>query len=99
MRHDPTPGERMLDELRAVLAERRQTYGPAHEHFARTVAIVNAILHAKLREPLTPADWALVMAGDKLARLAGPQATYDGVMDLAGYACCHVDAGGPRSDR
>ena len=51
-----TPGEQLLETARATITERRNTYGPATEHFTRTVGAINAIFAGKLREPLTVAD-------------------------------------------
>lgn len=86
-----TPAQALLDEAGRVIAERRSTYGPPGEHFAKTVAAVNAIFSHKLREPLTVADWAQIMILDKLARHQGNGGTSkstDTPVDLAGYAAC-----------
>jgi hypothetical protein len=80
--------EKLLEVARATVRQRRSTYGPPREHFARTVAAVNAIFSHKLREPLTEADWAMVMILDKCARHQGASRSADTPVDLAGYAAC-----------
>ena len=80
--------EQLLETARETIAARRKTYGPPREHFAKTVAAVNAIFAHKLREPLTEADWAQVMILDKLARHQGTAKSSDTPVDLAGYAAC-----------
>lgn len=88
MGEDMTPAERLLDTAQKTVRQRRSTYGPPGEHFAKTVAAVNAIFAAKLREPLTVGDWAQIMILDKLARHQGSARSADTPVDLAGYAAC-----------
>lgn len=83
-----TAADRLLETARRTVGERRATYGPPGEHFAKTVAAVNAIFAGKLREPLTVADWAQIMILDKLARHQGANRSSDTPVDLAGYAAC-----------
>jgi hypothetical protein len=86
-----TKAEELLDIATRTIRQRRSTYGPPGEHFAKTVAAVNAILGHKLREPLTVSDWAQIMILDKLARHQGNGGTTksaDTCVDLAGYAAC-----------
>ena len=83
-----TPAEKMLVEALDVVRNRRETYGPPREHFARTVQMLNGLLADKLKEPLTEADWAQIMIIDKLARHRGPAKSADTPIDLAGYASC-----------
>jgi hypothetical protein len=86
---EPTPAaERLLATATITIRQRRGTYGPPREHFARTVAAINAIFSHKLREPLTEADWAQIMILDKLARHQGTSRSADTPVDLAGYAAC-----------
>lgn len=80
--------ERLLEVAQATVRQRRATYGPPTEHFARTVAMVNGLLGDRLRSPLTAADWAQIMILDKLARHQGESKTADTTVDLAGYAAC-----------
>lgn len=83
-----TAAESLLVHAQNVVRQRRSTYGPPAEHFAKTVAAVNAIFGHKLREPLTVADWAQIMILDKLARHQGAAKSSDTPVDLAGYAAC-----------
>jgi hypothetical protein len=83
-----TKAEELLDIATRTIRQRRSTYGPPGEHFAKTVAAVNAILGHKLREPLTVSDWAQIMILDKLARHQGAAKSADTPVDLAGYAAC-----------
>lgn len=86
-----TIAEQLLDTATRTIRQRRGTYGPPAEHFAKTVAAVNAIFGHKLREPLTVADWAQIMILDKLARHqgnGGKSKSLDTPVDLAGYAAC-----------
>lgn len=83
-----TPAESLLVHATNVVRQRRTTYGPPGEHFAKTVAAINAIFGHKLREPLTVADWAQIMILDKLARHQGAAKSSDTPVDLAGYAAC-----------
>lgn len=80
--------EHLLRTAIHTVGARRATYGPPKQHFARTVAAINAIFSHKLREPLTESDWAMVMILDKLARHHGPSKSADTPVDLAGYAAC-----------
>jgi hypothetical protein len=91
------PAVHLLKTAIHTVSARRKTYGPPREHFARTVAAVNAIFAHKLREPLTEADWAQVMILDKLARHQGNGGTTkssDTPIDLAGYAACLAECEG-----
>jgi hypothetical protein len=83
-----SPAEQLLEVAQATVRQRRATYGPPGEHFARTVAMVNGLLGDRLRSPLTAADWAQIMILDKLARHQGESKTADTTVDLAGYAAC-----------
>jgi hypothetical protein len=85
-----TAGDRLLDTAARTIKERRATYGPATEHFARTVGAINAILGHKLREPLTVADWAQIMILDKVARHQ-ERPHHDNLVDCAGYAACWAE--------
>lgn len=80
--------ERLLIEAQSATASRRADYGPPREHFARTVGAINAVFSAKLREPLTSGDWALIMILDKAARYMGDRPTRDQIVDIAGYSGC-----------
>jgi hypothetical protein len=86
-RHAPTIAHHTLEQAIAAVDDRHQRYGPPTEHFARTAALVNAAFGTSF----TPADWALVMVLDKVARQRGPAATDDAAIDIAGYAACHQE--------
>jgi hypothetical protein len=85
---EESPAERLLREAADTTRQRRANYSPPREHFARTVGAINAIFASKLREPFTPADWAMMMILDKCARHQGDRKTSDTPVDLAGYAGC-----------
>lgn len=85
-----TPGDQLLDTAARTIRQRRKTYGPAREHFARTVGAINAIFRHKLREPLTEEDWAQIMILDKLARHQ-EKPHHDNRIDTAGYAACWAE--------
>lgn len=96
-RAEESEAERLLRLAADTTRERRANYSPPREHFARTVGAINAIFAHKLREPLTPADWAMVMILDKCARYQGDRKTADQIIDVAGYAGClaECEAGEP----
>jgi hypothetical protein len=82
-----SPAEQTLRDAIAAVRDRHGKYGPPTEHFARTASLVNAAFGTTF----TPADWALVMVLDKIARQMGPAATDDAAIDIAGYAACHQE--------
>ena len=84
----PSAAVRLLDDARAAVIDRHGKYGPPMQHFSRTVGMVNAAFADVLKRPLTPADWALIMTLDKVARHMGTARTADTPIDLAGYAAC-----------
>jgi hypothetical protein len=79
--------ERTLQAALDAVRDRHTKYGPPTLHFGRTAALVNAAFGTTF----TPADWALVMILDKVARQLGPEATDDSPIDIAGYAACHQE--------
>lgn len=89
-----TPAQRLLEHAIAATIDRRANYSPPQEHFARTVGAINAVFAHVLRRPLTPTDWACFMALDKLARFNGDRATYDQLVDVAGYMGCAAETSG-----
>ena len=95
---DQTPAARLLATAARTIADRRATYGPPAEHFAKTVAAVNAIFSSKLSEPLTVGDWAQIMILDKLARHQGASRSVDTPVDLAGYAACLAEVDSPAAE-
>ena len=82
-----TVAEQTLRGAIEAVRDRHTKYGPPFEHFSRTAALVNAAFGTTF----TPADWALVMVLDKVARLRGPTPTTDGGIDIAGYASCYEE--------
>lgn len=82
-----TVAEQTLQGAIEAVRDRHTKYGPPVEHFSRTAALVNAAFGTTF----TPADWALVMVLDKVARLRGPTPTTDGGIDIAGYGSCYEE--------
>jgi hypothetical protein len=70
-----------------VHGDRCEQYGPPAAEYARTAGMVNAMLAAKLREPLTPEDLAYIMICLKLSRQIN-KPKMDSLVDAAGY--CEV---------
>lgn len=91
-----------LDEVKELLRERGNKYGPAQEHFQRTCSLLQIVFseeHFKRMAdravegsfPITPFEWALIMVCDKLARLSNPRQMgsddhADTLEDIIGYA-------------
>lgn len=88
LRCDVSPAEQLLDDAQRTVRDRRSSYGPPLDHFRKTVGMINAAFSHILRRPLEPADWAIIMTLDKIARHQGPNKTDDTPIDLAGYAAC-----------
>ena len=82
-----TVAEQTLQGAIEAVRDRHTKYGPPVEHFSRTASLVNAAFGTTF----TPADWALVMVLDKVARLRGPTPTTDGGIDIAGYGSCYEE--------
>lgn len=81
------PAEKLLSESLAAVRDRRVSYGHPRDHFARTIGMINAAFADKLRTPLEPSDWPLIMILDKIARHTGEgKKKPDTPVDLAGYA-------------
>jgi hypothetical protein len=85
---ETTPAEALLHQAIEVIRDRRPKYGGPLNHFSKTVGMINAAFADVLKRPLTPADWAVIMTLDKVARHMGPSKTTDTPIDLAGYAAC-----------
>lgn len=85
---ETSPAEQLLEQAIGVVRDRRPKYGGPLSHFAKTVGLINAAFGDVLKRPLTPADWAIIMTLDKIARDRGPKPTEDTPIDIAGYAAC-----------
>jgi hypothetical protein len=70
-----------------VHGDRNEQYGAPITEYTRTVGMVNAMLGAKLKEPLTPEDMAYIMVCLKLSRQIN-KPKRDSLVDAAGY--CEV---------
>ena len=88
---EESPAERLLLDALAAVRDRRKKYGPPQDHFAITVALVNAVFGTSF----TTADWATVMQLDKIARSRGPGDCRDNNVDMAGYAACRDECQAP----
>jgi hypothetical protein len=82
-----TERERLLLDAAAATRDRGESYGDPQTHFARTVGAINAVFAHKLREPLIPADWGIIMVPDKCAREQHAPKR-DNMIDVAGYSGC-----------
>jgi hypothetical protein len=78
---------RAIKDVLDVVSERGRSYGPPHEHFSRTVGMINAAFGSLLRRPLEPAEWGAFMILDKIAR-DQEKAQRDNMLDIIGYAGC-----------
>jgi hypothetical protein len=90
-----TAAEELLRKTIAAVDQRRQTYGPPGQHFARTVGMINALFAHKLKVPLTVEEWAQIMVLDKLARHQ-ERPIEDNPLDVAGYAACWFECSSRR---
>lgn len=88
---DESPAERLLLDAAAAVRDRRRRYGPPRDHFAITVALINAAFGTAFR----PEDWATIMQLDKIARSRGPADHPDNDVDGAGYAACRAECRNP----
>jgi hypothetical protein len=77
----------LLEAQGLVHGDRNDQYGAPAEEYTRTVGMVNAMLGAKLKEPLLPEDLAYIMVCLKLSRQIN-KPKRDSLTDAAGY--CEV---------
>ena len=77
----------ILREAIEIVEERGASYGPPADHFARTIGAINAIYADRLVRPFTPADWAVFIMLDKIARHQHVP-KHDNLVDVIGYAAC-----------
>lgn len=69
-----------------ISGDRKKTHGEPEYNMAVSAGLLNAFLHNKLKEPLTSADIAMVMALMKAARIvSGGNHNPDDYIDLIGY--------------
>lgn len=73
-----------------VLKNRADQYGAVEDSFGRVALIWSAILGVEI----SPSQVALMLAGLKMARLAGNLTHADSWVDLAGYAACGGEVSG-----
>lgn len=85
-----SPAEQLISDAMDAVRDRRTKYGPPVEHFERTVGMINALFSHKLREPLTPEEWAQIMILDKLSRNQ-EKPVRDNQVDTCGYAACWAE--------
>ena len=77
----------LLEAQKLVHGDRNDDYGPPIEDFTRTVGMLNALFAHKLKEDLTPADFAMLMVCVKLSREVNKHKR-DNLVDGAGYFEC-----------
>jgi hypothetical protein len=85
----------LLDEVASlVLGDRNAAYGPPHQDFARTAAMLTEMWRHKLRdkELIHAHDVAELMIVLKLSRLQWSPGKRDSWVDIAGYAACGYEA-------
>jgi len=89
LKQSPIPPKSILAEADAVAGEdRSRYYGSPLTNHARIATLWNVQLGPKLKQPIEPAEVALMMVGLKLARLVNSPSHRDSVVDIAGYAKC-----------
>lgn len=96
----PKPGEDHMAEANALVnGDRQAAYGSPRPAYEAQAQVWSGLLHHKLREPLTPEDVVLMLAGMKLTREVRKHKR-DNVVDLHGYALvlAHVRADGPEGE-
>jgi hypothetical protein len=68
-----------------ITKDRAATHGDAEDSFTAIAAVWSWWLSARLSEPLTAHDVAVMMALFKVARMQGNKAHMDNPVDCAGY--------------
>ncbi len=78
--------ENILEEAnRLTSQDRNKDYGHPLDNFQQTVDLINIALKKKLKEPLVPEDFGLIMILAKVSRETNRR-TRDNKTDIAGYA-------------
>lgn len=81
----PKPQPSITQEAEEIInGPRRESYGPIEESAINLANIWNSLLAKKLKEPITPRETMLMMAGLKLLRDMN-QDKRDNRVDLIGY--------------
>lgn len=81
----PANHETVLEEAsRLVYGDREHDYGHPMEDFTRTAGMISAMLAHKLRSPLTPEEFGLIMVCVKVSREIN-RPKRDNRVDGAGY--------------
>lgn len=81
--------ETILEEAARITSkDRQEAHGHPRDHFAVTVALINARFAHKLLEPFKAWEWPIIMVLDKVGRGAtsGEPPMRDSLVDIAGYA-------------
>ena len=86
-------GAKMLVDAARAIDERGRDYGSPTPNHIRIAKFFDACLSDKLKPgvSVSPDDVVRMMIGVKLARLMQTPDHLDSIMDIAGYAACHVE--------
>ena len=76
--------EQLLEQAAAVVARRRDTYGPPRDLFEQVAKRWSLVLGVEV----TPAQAMLCLVDLKVARLIHDPRHLDSAIDIAGYAGC-----------
>lgn len=79
----------ILLEADEIIRDRQARYGPPREGYEKIVAMLNVLLERKLKLPLEPQDWPLMMVCQKLVRESYAH-DRDNLRDVGGYVGCHA---------
>ncbi len=87
------PGAKMLTDAARIIDERGESYGHPTPNHIRIAKFFDACLCDKLQPGVTisPDDVVRMMIGLKLARLMQTPDHADSLLDIAGYAACHLE--------
>jgi len=77
----------LLEAEKLTNGDRQNDYGHPYYDFKRTIGMINALFEHKLKEPLTPTDFALIMNCCKMSREVN-HPKRDNIVDGAGYWNC-----------